>query len=145
MLSESTLQRLLDLVMKQLDQFDSEVPGFTAQARKEAKALEYDWHRYLSLAIQHQICMRMEDSVAKGVCWKGAGDKIHSFMKGVDKVVDATPTFVKRLGIGITKAATKLTTGESQEKFGGCPTCGGRRTFSGRKRNLGRAAKLNKP
>lgn len=141
-LQEHTLPRLTELVIKQLNEFDRQVPNYSRLAREEAKSLGYDWGRYINLAIQHQVCMRA-GGVASGLCWSGVGDKIHAVMQRIDKAVESSPNTIKKVGESVTRALTKIATGHSQKKFGGCKTCGGRRTFSGSDSNLGRVNKIN--
>lgn len=142
-LQDHTLQKLIDLVIRQISEFDRVSPNYSNAAREEAQSLGLDWRQYISYAIQHQICLRM-DGLKTGLCWGGAGDKIHQFMKGLDeKVAEQQSSLIRNVATTLTKAATFLATGKPQEKFGGCATCGGRKTFTGREANLGRAAKLN--
>lgn len=142
-LNEYTLPRLVELVIRQLDQFDGSNPGFTAKARQEAKSLHYDWERYISLAIQHQLCLRL-GGVSSGLCWRGTGDKIHEFMKELDHVVEKSPGILKAIGEGVTRMITRITSSEPVKKLGGCISCGGSKTFNASKKNLGRVAKFNK-
>lgn len=139
---EHTLQRLIDLVVRQIAQFDAESKGYSDEARKEAESLGLDWRQYISYAIQHQICLRM-DGLRSGLCWGGAGDKIHQFMKNIDSKVEESSFLIRKVSEQITKAATFVATGTAKPKFGGCAVCGGRKTFSGQSKNLGRASKLN--
>lgn len=142
-LQEHTLQRLIDLVVRQISEFDRLSPDYSKAARDEAKSLGLDWRQYISYAIQHQICLRM-DGLKNGLCWGGAGDKIHQFMQGLDdKVAEQQSSLIRNVATTLTQAATFLATGTAQKKFGGCATCGGRKTFTGRAANLGRAAKIN--
>jgi len=142
-LQEHTLQRLIDLVIRQIAEFDREFEGYSSAAREEALSLGLDWRQYISYAIQHQICLRL-DGLKSGLCWGGAGDKIHQFMKNIDVKVEQTESsLIRNVATALTQAATFLATGTSQKKLGGCATCGGRKTFSGRAANLGRAAKIN--
>ena len=141
-LSELTLQKLIDLVIRQIAEFDKEDKDYSTAARKEAESLGLDWRQYISYAIQNQICMRM-DGVKSGLCWMGAGDKIHNFMKGIDQRISEAPTIIKKAGEALTKAATFIATGKAQTAFGKCQTCGGRRTFKPSVKNLGRVNRLN--
>lgn len=142
-LSEHTLPRLVELVVRQLAQFEAASPGFTSKAREEAKSLHYDWERYISLAVQHQICVRL-GGVASGICWRGTGDKIHEFMKGIDDKVEKAPSILRTIGQGVTKTITRITSSAPVQKFGKCISCGGSKTFNASKKNLGRVAKFNK-
>ena len=141
-LSELTLQKLIDLVIRQIAEFDKEHKGYSDAAREEAKSLGLDWRQYISYAIQHQVCLRY-DGVKNGMCWQGAGDKIHSFMGGLDKRISEAPTIIKKAGEALAKAATFIATGKAQTAFGKCQTCGGRRTFKPSAKNLGRVNRLN--
>jgi hypothetical protein len=142
-LSELTLQKLIDLVIRQIAEFDKLKEGYSNAARQEAASLGLDWRQYISYAIQHQICSRM-DGKKTGMCWSGAGDKIHEFMKGIDKRVEQAPSIIRKAGEAITKAATFVATGKAQTAFGKCATCGGRKTFKADAKNLGRVARVNK-
>ena len=139
---DHTLQRLIDLVIRQIAQFDKESPGYSDAARNEASSLGLDWRQYISYAIQHQICLRL-NGLRTGLCWGGTGDKIHQFMKNIDSKVEESQSLIRNVATTLTKAATFLATGTAQKKFGGCATCGGRKTFSGKSSNLGRVAKIN--
>lgn len=140
-IQEYTLQKLVDLAIRQIAQFDSLSPGYSAKARAEAQSLGLDWRQYMSYAIQHQICLRL-GGLKSGLCWGGTGDKIHEFMKGLDSQIEESSFLIRKTGEILTKAATFVATGSAQTKFGGCATCGGRRTFSGQSSNLGRASRL---
>lgn len=141
-IQEHTLQRLIDVVIRQISQFDLISEGYSNAARDEAQSLNLDWRQYISYAIQHQICLRL-DGLKSGLCWGGTGDKIHQFMKNIDSKVESSSSLIRKVGESITQAATFVATGTAKTKFGGCATCGGRKTFSGRAANLGRAAKIN--
>ncbi len=142
-LSELTLQKLIDLVIRQIAEFDKIKEGYSAAARQEAASLGLDWRQYISYAIQNQICVR-NDGLKSGLCWGGKGDKLHHFMKGLDQKVSDAPVIIRKAGEAITAVATFVATGKAQTAFGKCQTCGGRRTFKADAKNLGRVARVNK-
>lgn len=134
------LFQLTEIVKQQITQFDK-VTNYSEKPKEEAKALGYDWFTYLKKTVEHQICLRS----AEGLCWNdGVGDKLHGFSKEIDKKIDKLPSKIQRVAQSGVKILTKLATGESKPRLGGCRTCGGRRTFSPEGNNLGRAGKLNR-
>ena len=130
-----SLQSLTATVVAQMGEFDRISNGeYTKLAREEANKIGISFPAYVSLLIQHQICLT-------GIvpCYSsGIGDTIHTIFKKVDGVVDRLPAPLKSMAKAITKAITK------QEKFGGCSSCGGSKSFKPKVNNLGRAGTLNR-
>jgi hypothetical protein len=130
---------LANIVIRQISQWDGDGYEYSKLPRQEAETLGIDWYNYILRNIQHQICLRLPESE----CWKGAGDNLHSFFGGIDKLVDSLPSPVRAFGQAATKAMTLLATGTAQAKFSGCRTCGGGRRMQPDAKNLGRKELLN--
>lgn len=139
MLKAPTMHSLVDLVIRQIASWDVEGYEYSKKPREEAERLGIDWYAYIARNIEHQICL----DLPKGQCWRGAGDNLHEFFKGIDDLVEKLPKPVQMLSVGVTKVMTKVATGTAQKKFGSCRTCGGSRKFSSEGKNLGRKELLN--
>ena len=133
-----SLAELTNLVSEQMGEFDRVTSGeYTKKAREEAEKKNLSFPAYLSLLIQHQICVLNNNTVP---CYSnGIGDDIHSLFKGLDGFVAKMPSPIRKAAEQLTKAITG-----GQKQFGGCQTCGGTRAFNPNANNLGRAGKLNK-
>jgi len=144
-LKSSTLYKLTDLVIQQINVWDSETPGFSDGARQEARDIGLTWYDYIKYSIQHQICVR-RDGVSTGLCWKDKlGSKLLALSHGIDDAIAKAPSIIRKVGEALTQTATLMATGESKKKLSGCSVCGGRKTFQPSKRNLGRAGRMDAP
>ena len=145
-LKSSTLYKLTDLVIQQINVWDSETPGFSDGARQEARDIGLTWYDYIKYSIQNQLCVR-HNGVVTGLCWNDKlGSKLLYYSKSIDSKVESLPKPLKKIAELATQAATLIATGKPEKKLGSCQVCGGRRTFQGsNNNNNGRASKLDKP
>lgn len=143
-LAAGTLDELKRIVIAQISQFDSNSNGeYSKKAREEAAALKLQWPAYINKVIQHQICLRSED--ASRICWDdGYGDKLHHLAGKIDNGIDKLPAGLGGIAAKAVMLATKVATGKSSKRLGGCSVCGGTKKFNPyEKRQLGRAGVVN--
>lgn len=74
-LKGKNMHDLATIVIRQISQWDADGYEYSKLPRQEAESLKLDWYNYITQNIQHQICQ----SLPQGQCWRGAGDKLHSF------------------------------------------------------------------
>lgn len=100
---------------------------------------------YSGLLIEHQLCLRNK-GVESGLCYNsGFGDTLHQIAGKVDTIIAKAPAPIQKAAKAIlSRVLPKDNKGKPQVRAGGCSRCGGTRTFTANKNNLGRASNLNK-
>lgn len=133
------IHQLVHAVITQMNEFDRvSNNSYSAKARSRAAELNITFEQYMTQVVHHQLCLR--NSHIAGLCYSnGIGDSIHELLSGVDKVVDKLPEALKDK---VKKVIQKITPSRTST-LGGCSVCGGTRSFSSKKDNLGRAGRLN--
>lgn len=134
-----SLASLVQIVVAQMHEFDLITDGlYTAKAKEEADKKSISFPAYVSLLVEHQICIKSGNS--SDLCWSnGIGDDIHTMFSKIDGIVTSLPAPIQGL---IKKVIVKLTPSSSQT-LGGCSACGGTKVYDPVVSNLGRAGKLN--
>lgn len=134
-----SLPALVQLVAAQMEEFDRITDNkYSAKARQEASNKGMNLNQYISLLIEHQICVRSSNS--SDLCWSnGVGDVVHGLFTKVDGLVANLPAPLKRIAASIIEKITP----SSSQTLGGCSSCGGTRSFTPDASNRGRVGKLN--
>lgn len=144
-LSSGNLHKLVDTVIQQISVWEGDYPDYAKGAREEAAGLGLTWYEYIKYTAQHQYCLR-NNGLETGLCWKNKiGSKILAFTHMIDKVVERSPSLIRKAGETLTQAATLVATGTPQKRMSTCKICGGNRTFQPSQSNLGRAGRLDAP
>jgi hypothetical protein len=121
-------------------------PEFLDRAKEEAALMKMDLNNFLHAAVEHQICVR---SANKDICQSsGIGDKIHSFVAKIDDAVlgvQSEPekeTVVAKAYKAVAQSVTEKISGQAKPRLSSCRSCGGSRSFSGQRLNIGRAGRM---
>jgi len=122
-------------------------PGYRDRAVAESQRLGKSYSQYISLLLEHQICLRA-GGLKSGICQgSGLGDTLHSFSGKVDDAIEKAPSIIKK---PLQKLiSSTVLRGESKDirrtgRVSGCSGCGGTRTFTKAAWNFGRVGRLNK-
>lgn len=116
---------------------------YHSKIKEEAAAFKQDAEFYLSMLIEHQICVRASNQGKEGLCWSsGLGDTIHSTISTIEKkALKVLPQSAQKVYRSV---VNKIMPG-SGGKVSGCRKCGGSKSLSlNQSNNAGRVNKLNK-
>lgn len=135
--------QLVTLVIGTAESLQKQGAGdYLDKLKQEATEFGMELEQYVSLLVEHQICVRAVDAGKTGLCWaSGLGDKIHSVITKIEsKALSVLPGRVKK----VYNAAMSHILPGSNGRASGCRRCGGTASFSiSQKNNAGRVNKLN--
>jgi hypothetical protein len=134
---------LISLVISTADSLQQQGAGdYLDKLKQEADSYKMELNHYVSLLVEHQICVRATDAGKSALCWaSGIGDKIHSVISKIEsKALSVLPKKASK----VYNAAMAHILPGSGGKASGCRRCGGTSSFStSQKNNAGRVNKLN--
>ncbi len=119
-------------------------PEFLKAAQEEAEMMKVPYERYISMIVEHQICIR-SGGLSGGLCYSsGVGDKLHSYAEALDRKVARAPKILQKVYAKAASAALSVVnqTPVKTNKIGGCSSCRGRKSFSAKGKNMGRAGRM---
>lgn len=136
--TSSSIEELLSLVLKYIQEYDNVSNGEYSKTQRELAAKEgMSFEDYMKKLINHQMCLRNRGVIP---CWSdGLGDNIHNLFDKVasfKKAPESTKTKIQNIISSFVPGFVI--------KGAGCASCGGSMVMSPTKDNLGRAGKLNK-
>ena len=118
--------------------------GYLQRAKEEAESMGLSLIDYTGRILEHQICLR--SSNPSSICLpSGIGDKIHSFIVGVEDSIERAPSPIKTVGKTLIRKSIQLVNKNKKATTArGCGSCGGTKTFTKSAWNFGRAGRMQK-
>lgn len=134
---------LISLVISTAESLQKQGAGnYLDKLKEEADSYGMELNQYVSLLVEHQICVRATDAGKGSLCWaSGLGDKIHSV---ISKIESKALSVLPKKATKVYNAAVSHILPGSGGRASGCRRCGGTASFSiSQKNNAGRVNKLN--
>jgi hypothetical protein len=136
----NTKRKLEEAVMIELQNLANQgATGYLEALNEEAASYGKTTTEFLSMLIEHQICLRA-GSGKKDLCWSsGLGDKVHSVTEAIDNTVSKIPG-LKKVWKTVVKVATP--TASHPQRISSCRSCSGSRSFKASGSNRGRSGRF---